>query len=75
MSTEELIAKQRRIKEIENAALMNLATDEMIEEANKLRKKISEARKKSIEDHSEELLKKWGIAADAPVGTKCEDFR
>lgn len=75
MTQQEFIAKERRVKEIENAALMNLATDEMIEEANKLRKEISEARKKSIEDHSEELLKKWGIAADAPVGTKCEDFR
>ena len=75
MSTEELIAKQRRVKVIENATLMNLATDEMIEEANKLRKEISEAREKSINDHSEELLKKWGVSADAPVGTKCEDFR
>ena len=49
MTQQEFIAKERRVKEIENAALMNLATDEMIEEANKLRKEISEARKKSIE--------------------------
>jgi len=74
MTQQEFIAKERRVKEIENAVLMNLATDEMIEEANKLRKEISEARKKSIEDHSEELLKKWGIAPDAPVGTKCDNF-
>lgn len=75
MAQQEFIAKERRIKEIENYALMNLATDEMIEEANKLRKEISEAREKNVEDHSEELLKKWGVSADAPVGTKCEDFR
>lgn len=74
MTQEELIAKQRRISEIENAALMNIATTEMIEEAKKLRKEISDAREKSINDHSEELLKKWGIAADAPVGTKCENY-
>ena len=74
MTQEELIAKQRRISEIENAALMNIATTEMIEEAKKLRKDISDAREKSINDHSEELLKKWGIAADAPVGTKCENY-
>jgi len=75
MTQQEFIAKERRVKEIENAALMNLATDEMIEEANKLRKEISDAREKSIEDHAEDLLKKWGVSADAPVGTKCEDFR
>lgn len=74
MTQEELIAKQRRISEIENAALMNIATTEMIEEAKKLRKEISDAREKAINDHSEELLKKWGIAADAPVGTKCENY-
>lgn len=74
MTQQEFIAKERRVKEIENAIQMNIATDEMIEEANKLRKEISEARKKSIEDHSDELLKKWGIAADAPVGTKCENY-
>ena len=74
MTQEELIAKQRRISEIENAALMNIATTEMIEEAKKLRKDISDAREKSINDHSEELLKKWWIAADAPVGTKCENY-
>lgn len=74
MTQEELIAKQRRIKEIENAALLNIATDEMIKEAQKLRKEISDAREKSIEDHAEDLLKKWGIAPDAPVGTKCDNF-
>ena len=74
MTQEELIAKQRRIKEIENAALLNIATDEMIKEAQKLRKEISGAREKSIEDHAEDLLKKWGIAPDAPVGTKCDNF-
>lgn len=74
MTQEELIAKQRRISEIENAALMNIATTEMIEEAKRLRKEISDAREKSVDDHSEELLKKWGIAADAPVGTKCENY-
>lgn len=74
MTQQEFIAKERRVKEIENAALLNIATDEMIEEANKLRKEISEARKKSIDDHAEDLLKKWGIASDAPVGTKCDNF-
>ena len=74
MTKEEMIAKERRIKEIEAAAMINIATDEMIEEAQKLRKEIADARQKSIDEHSEELLKKWGIAADAPVGTKCENF-
>lgn len=74
MTQQEFIAKERRVKEIENAALLNIATDEMIEEANKLRKEISEAREKSIDDHAEDLLKKWGIASDAPVGTKCDNF-
>lgn len=74
MTQEELIAKQRRISEIENAALLNIATEEMIKEAKKLRKEISDAREKSIDDHSEELLKKWGVASDAPVGTKCENY-
>ena len=69
-----MIAKERRIKEIEAAAMINIATDEMIEEAQKLRKEIADARQKSIDEHSEELLKKWGIAADAPVGTKCENY-
>ncbi len=74
MTKEEMIAKERRIKEIEAAAMINIATDEMIEEAQKLRKEIADARQKSIDEHSEELLKKWGIAADAPVGTKCENY-
>ena len=74
MTQQEFIAKERRVKEIENAALLNIATDEMIKEAQKLRKEISDAREKSIDDHAEDLLKKWGIASDAPVGTKCENF-
>ena len=33
MTNEELISKERRIKEIEAAAMMNMATDEMIQES------------------------------------------
>ena len=75
MTNEELISKERRIKEIEAAAMMNMATDEMIQESEKLRKEIAEERDKYIDQHAEELLKEWGVSADAPVGTKCEDFR
>lgn len=74
MSTEEIIKKQRRVSEIEQAVQLNIASDEMLEELSKLKKEIADARQKSIDEHSEELLKKWGIAADAPVGTKCENF-
>lgn len=74
MSTEELIRKERRISEIKEAALANVATAEMIKELIALQKEIDDYRQKSIDEHSEELLKKWGVAADAPVGTKCEAY-
>lgn len=74
MSTEELIRKERRISEIKEAALAKVATEEMIKELNALQKEVDEARKKNIDEHSEDLLKKWGVAADAPVGTKCENY-
>lgn len=74
MSTEELIRKERRISEIKEAALANVATEEMIKELIALQKEIDDYRQKSIDEHSEELLKKWGVAADAPVGTKCEAY-
>lgn len=74
MSNEEIIKKKRRISEIREAALANVATAEMIKELITLQKEISDAREKSIDDHSEELLKKWGVASDAPVGTKCENY-
>ena len=74
MSNEEIIKKKRRISEIREAALANVATAEMIKELITLQKEISDAREKSIDDHSEELLKKWGVVSDAPVGTKCENY-
>ena len=74
MSNEEIIKKKRRISEIREAALANVATAEMLKELITLQKEISDAREKSIDDHSEELLKKWGVASDAPVGTKCENY-
>ena len=74
MTQQELIAKERRVKEIENAALANVATAEMINELIALQKEIDEARQKNIDEHSEDLLKKWGVAGDAPVGTKCDNY-
>lgn len=74
MSIEEIIKKERRISEIKKAALANVATAEMINELIALQKEIDEARQKNIDEHSEDLLKKWGVAGDAPVGTKCDNY-
>lgn len=74
MSNEEIIKKERRISEIREAALANVATAEMIKELITLQKETAEARQKHIDEYSDELLKKWGVAADAPVGTKCENY-
>jgi hypothetical protein len=74
MTQQELIAKQRRISEIKEAALANVATADMIKELIALKKEIDDYRQKSIDEYSEELLKKWGVAADAPAGTKCEAY-
>ena len=46
----------------------------MIKELIALQKEIDDYRQKRIDEHSEELLKKLGVAADAPVGTKCEAY-
>lgn len=67
MTKEEMIAKERRIKEIEAAAMINIATDEMIEEAKKLRKEIADEREKYIDQHAEELLKEWDVSEKKPM--------
>lgn len=67
MTKEEMIAKERRIKEIEAAAMMNMATDEMIQESEKLRKEIAEEREKYIDQHAEELLKEWDVSEKKPM--------
>ena len=67
MTKEELISKERRIKEIEAAAMMNMATDEMIQESKKLRKEIAEERDKYIDQHAEELLKEWDVSEKKPM--------
>jgi len=67
MTNEELISKERRIKEIEAAAMMNMATDEMIQESEKLRKEIAEERDKYIDQHAEELLKEWDVSEKKPM--------
>ncbi|MBP3277886.1 MAG: hypothetical protein J6M44_02905 [Butyrivibrio sp.] len=67
MTKEELISKERRIKEIEAAAMMNMATDEMIQESEKLRKEIAEERDKYIDQHAEELLKEWNVSEKKPM--------
>ena len=67
MTKEELISKERRIKEIEAAAMMNMSTDEMIQESEKLRKEIAEERDKYIDQHAEELLKEWDVSEKKPM--------
>ena len=67
MTKEEMIAKERRIKEIEAAAMINMATDEMIQESEKLRKEIAEERDKYIDQHAEELLKEWDVSEKKPM--------
>lgn len=67
MTKEEMIAKERRVKEIEAAAMMNMATDEMIQESEKLRKEIAEEREKYIDQHAEELLKEWNVSEKKPM--------
>lgn len=67
MTKEELISKERRVKEIEAAAMMNMATDEMIQESEKLRKEIAEERDKYIDQHAEELLKEWDVSEKKPM--------
>lgn len=67
MTKEEMISKERRIKEIEAAAMMNMATDEMIQESEKLRKEIAEERDKYIDQHAEELLKEWDVSEKKPM--------
>lgn len=67
MTKEEMIAKERRIKEIEAAAMMNMATDEMIQESKKLRKEIAEEMDKYIDQHAEELLKEWDASEKKPM--------
>ncbi len=67
MTKEEMISKERRIKEIEAAAMINMATDEMIQESEKLRKEIAEERDKYIDQHAEELLKEWDVSEKKPM--------
>ncbi len=71
MSNEEFTAKQEKINEIEAAVSNGTATQEMIQEADKLRQEVSE---EISERYSEDLLKRWGVPEDAPVGTTCENF-
>ena len=67
MTKEEMIAKERRIKEIEAAAMINIATYEIIEEAKKLRNEIADEREKYIDQHAEELLKEWDVSEKKPM--------